>query len=152
MKKISTLIVTILILISCQENKSFDDKMTDSINNYIKKSSSGDKFLAIESFEIINKYTVKERKEKVNENTLNAVRTMNESFPSSDLLAQFEQEYSFLKEQKDEQAIALYEVKFKVKKETLKNDKIPTDFKALVLNNENLEVIFFSVYKEVSHH
>ncbi|MDO9260540.1 MAG: hypothetical protein Q7U08_01175, partial [Flavobacteriaceae bacterium] len=152
MKKLFTLLAAFLLLISCQDNKTFDEKMTESINSHLKKSSSGDKFLAIESFNVIKEYTVKERKEKVNENTLNAVRTMNETFPSADILSQFEQEYSFLKEQTDETAIALYEIKFKVKKETLKNEKTPTDYKALVLNDKNLKVIFFSVYKEVSHH
>ena len=152
MKKILSILVTIILITSCQGNKTFDEKMTESINSYLKKSSSGDKFLAIESFSIIKEYTVKERKEKVNEKTLNAIRVMNETFPSADILSQFEQEYSFLKDQTDDAAIALYEVKFSVKKETLKNDKIPTDYKALVLNDKNLKVIFFSVYKEVTHH
>ncbi len=152
MKKIITLLVTVLLFASCQNNKTFDEKMTESINNHLKKSSSGDKFLEIESFNIIKEYTVKERKEKVNENSYNAIKVMNETFPSADILSQFEQEYNFLKEQTDEQSIALYEVKFIVKKETLKNDKIPTEYKALVLNDKNLKVIFFSVFKEVSFH
>ncbi|MDP3354077.1 MAG: hypothetical protein Q8S44_10100 [Flavobacteriaceae bacterium] len=152
MKKISSILVAIVLFASCQDERTFEAKLTDSLNGYLKDKSAGDKFLEIESFEIINEYTVKERKEKVNENTLNAVRTMNETFPSPDLLAQFEKEYEFLKSQTDESGIALYEVKFVVKKETLKNDEIPTDYKAMILNDKDLSVIFMSVYKEVSHH
>jgi hypothetical protein len=152
MKKILSILVTIILFTSCQEEKTFDAKLTDSLNGYLKDKSAGDKFLEIESFEIIKKYTGKERKEKVNENTLNAVRTMNETFPSPDILAQFEKEYDFLKNQTDESGIALFEVKFVVKKETLKNDEIPTDYKAMVLNDKDLSVIFMSVYKEVSYH
>ncbi|MDP2089177.1 MAG: hypothetical protein Q8J84_07215 [Flavobacteriaceae bacterium] len=152
MKKILSILVTFLLLMSCQDNKTFDEKMTDSLNKYLKTSSSGDKFLQIDSFNISKEYTVKERKEKVNENTLNAIRVMNETFPSAEILSQFEKEFDFLKNQTDESAIALYEVKFVVKKETLKNDKIPTDYKALVLNDKNLNVIYISIFKEESHH
>ncbi|HEX5742382.1 MAG TPA: hypothetical protein VFY09_00610 [Flavobacteriaceae bacterium] len=152
MKKIFTILVTILLLTNCQEEKTFDLKITDSLNGFLKDKSAGDKFLEIESFEIIKEYTVKERKEKVNENTLNAVRTMNETFPSPDILAQFEKEFEFLNKQTDETAIALYEVKFVVKKETLINEEIPTDYKAMILNDKDLSVIFMSIFKEVSHH
>lgn len=152
MKKIVSILVTILLLTSCQDERTFDAKITDSLNGYLKNKSAGDKFLAIESFKIIKEYTVKERKEKVNENTLNAVRTMNETFPSPDLLAQFEKEYDFLKNQTDESVIALYEVKFVVKKETLINEEIPTDYKAMILNDKDLSVVFIAVFKEVSHH
>lgn len=152
MKKIVSIFVAIILFTSCQEEKSFDAKLTDSLNSFLRDKSSGDKFIEIESFKILKEYTVKERKEKVNENTLNKVRKMNESFPSADLLAYYEKEFDFLKNQTDESAIALYEVKFEVKKETLKNNEIPSVYKAMVLNDKDLTVVFLSIFKEDSHH
>ena len=146
MKKIVSIFVAIILFTSCQEEKSFDAKLTDSLNSFLRDKSSGDKFIEIESFKILKEYTVKERKEKVNENTLNKVRKMNESFPSADLLAYYK------KNQTDESAIALYEVKFEVKKETLKNNEIPSVYKAMVLNDKDLTVVFLSIFKEDSHH
>lgn len=152
MKKIIGFIVCVILLYGCQDSKSFDAKITESINEYLKNHSSGDKFIAVDSFTIAKEYTVKERKEKVNEQTLNAVRKMNETFPSEDLLNHFEKEYEFLKDKSDENEIALYEVRFALKKETLKNDEIPTEYKAMLLNDKNLSVVFISVYKEVTNH
>lgn len=148
---ISTLFIG-FVLIACQSNKPFDVKVTDSINSYLKTYSAGDKFLAVESFKIIKEYTVKERKEKVNENTLATVRKMNETFPSEDILAYYEKEFDFLKSQEDENAIAVYEVKFLIKKETMVNDEAPLEFKALLLNDNNMTVVFLSQFKEVSSH
>ncbi|MBS3992662.1 MAG: hypothetical protein KGZ87_02990 [Bacteroidetes bacterium] len=152
MKKYLSILIIGFILIACQDNKPFDVKVTDSINSYLKNHSAGDKFLTVESFTVEKEYTVKERKEKVNDNTLNAVRKMNETFPSEDLLAHFEKEYKFLSKQSDENTIAVYEVKFKVKKETLKNDEIPAEYNAMILNDSDLSVVFVSVYKETKNH
>lgn len=152
MKKYLSILIIGFILIACQDNKPFDVKVTDSINSYLKNHSAGDKFLTVESFTVEKEYTVKERKEKVNDNTLNAVRKMNETFPSEDLLAHFEKEHKFLSKQSDENAIAVYEVKFKVKKETLKNDEIPAEYTAMILNDSDLSVVFVSVYKETKNH
>lgn len=140
------------LFIACQNNQPFDVKVTESINSYLKNHSAGDKFLAMESFNIVKEYTVKERKEKVNDNTLQAVRKMNETFPSEDLLAHFEKEYAFLSKQSDENAIALYEIRFVVKRETLKNEEIPAEYTAMLLNDDDLSVVFVAVYKENKNH
>lgn len=152
MRNIISILFIGFVLMACQNNKPFDIKVTDSINGYLKTYSAGDKFLAVESFEILNKFTVKERKEKVNENTLATVRKMNETFPSGDLLAYYEKEFDFLKSQEDETAIAVYEVKFLIKKETMVKDELPLEYKAIMLNDDNLTVVFLSQYKEVSNH
>lgn len=140
------------LFIACQNNQPFDVKVTESINSYLKNHSAGDKFLAMESFNIVKEYTVKERKEKVNDNTLQAVRKMNETFPSEDLLSHFEKEYTFLSKQTDENAISLYEVRFRVKRETLKNEEIPSEYTAMLLNDDDLSVVFVAVYKENKNH
>jgi hypothetical protein len=142
MIKIYLVSLTLLMFISCAENK--EEKMRENIEAKLKPTMKDPASYEFVSMNIIKTITVAERKKTVNEESLNRVRELDKELPSPDLLYQLETEYAFLQRQADENKEATYYVDFIAKGTNSFGGVIQNKYSATVLNDENLTVFTVS--------
>jgi len=145
MKKLLLLSLTLALFISCGEKeKTKEEKMRENIEAKLKPTMKDPASYEFVSMNIKKTISVAERKKTVNEEKLNEIRELNKDLSSPDLLNQIETEYTFLKNQTDENKDATYYVDFIAKGTNSFGGVIQNKYSATVVNDDNLTVVGLS--------
>jgi len=135
MKKIVLLLFISFSITSC--TKSVEKNLEEKITEFIKP-----KYKDPESFEFISltykTELVKSRKTKI---TDEKIESLKDNEYAIDLVERMKKEKSFLDKQTNENAIAVYDVKFIAKGTNSFGAKIQTEYSASVLADENFTVL-----------
>ena len=145
MKKLSLVILTLTVFVSCAEKeKTKEEKIRENIEEKLKSIMKDPASYEFVSMSINKTFSVAERKKTVSEEQLKKIRELNKDVPSPDLLNQIETEYAFLQKQVDENKDAIYYVDFVAKGTNSFGGVIQNKYSATVVNDDNLTVVGLS--------
>ena len=149
MKTKSLLLLSLIFLISCKNETpkieiSKDEIIKQNIGNKLKGMLKNPDSYEFVSMDLAQSFTVKERKENITKANLEEMRELNKTIPSPDLLDRMETEYSYLKNQTDDNKIALYRYNFVAKGTNSFGGIIQSKYSTDVLNDKNYTVLNIS--------
>lgn len=144
MKKILLVCLAFTVLISCENEKSKEEIIKEKIAAKLKTKLKNPDSYEFVSMNLAESFTVKERRKVSTQESLEEIREINKTLPSPDLLKRMETEYNFLKDQTDENKIALNRYDFVAKGTNSFGGIIQSKYSVDVLNDENSTVLNIS--------